>query len=923
MNTAFAGACRSTSARDPVPQPGPTLGRRETALANGALVGIAVAVVAGMLCSLALGTPGVIESGVERRFLAILGRHVADLRWIHAAGAIVAAVCLSGIVFLSGRREVGLGLRGWARVTLLVLLLGALSGAALGGRIHADALLVLLVIAGFQFSVHLQETACGAAPAPRSPGRIRGPKPAWTLDCALAAGAALGAVEGAYLVATQFDVLGPSRCAAAVLMIVSTQILCAGALAAALWGMLAAMCVLRNVVGARWRTANTSLALGGVAALCGTGIAYLCAYHALHDEIVSVRFVPAPSQGCAWLFVTMCVGGAMALRRGGRGFSGAAPDWFRRVLEPLLAAFIPLRRHAGVAGAARRRVTAAALFALPCLCLGLSAFFLYIREAPFLPEKRAVAAQGLVGALVLIVVIAGALGRRRPEPAGVRATARRFVRGACWLAAAVCALACTPVDSGALSVAQTNCRAFWGALKTLRGVCDFDRDGYAALLGGNDPDDFDAVRSPVSREYLEAGAGRAACTSPAADRRAPRPAGEAALVPLFSRGGTADAELRSIALGAPRADAPNLLIVTFDGLRARSLGCHGYGRRTSPHLDAFAQDSVHFEHCLAAGSATHCTLRAFFRGWHCSRRFEKAIDEPTLWTAFREAHVFGRYIGTDYDHIVSPPGQYAPGRISLPWGRAREVFPLFLRALEQLRERETWCAWVHVNDTHFEFARQADGTDFGSARVDLYDNNLSSADRAFGALLEALARRGLYDRTVVVVSADHGAEFGEHGGLYHGPRVYEEVLHVPLMIRVPGTSPRHVAAPVSHLDVAPTLAELFGLPDPPCPYDGVSLAPVLAGAPPRTDRCLRALSGFGDLWVVLAPDRWKLIHDRADNTWELYDLVRDPGEMRNLYGRGAPWEPLLEQEVFAFMLRGYARYNDPHPHRARIGAPLD
>src|SRR5262249_44615780 len=143
--------------------------------------------------------------------------------------------------------------------------------------------------------------------------------------------------------------------------------------------------------------------------------------------------------------------------------------------------------------------------------------------------------------------------------------------------------------------------------------------------------------------------------------------------------------------------------------------------------------------------------------------------------------------------------------------------------------------------------------------------------------------------TAVVVFSDHGEAFGEHrfGGermFFHGQTLYDELLRVPLMIRVPGVKPRVVAENVMLIDLGPTLLDLVKAPIPPSMH-GRSLLPAMLGEPPRKELVYAELlpaPSWNHQWRVLVDGKWKLIQKLSENTTELYDLSTDPTEQRNL-----------------------------------------
>ncbi len=143
--------------------------------------------------------------------------------------------------------------------------------------------------------------------------------------------------------------------------------------------------------------------------------------------------------------------------------------------------------------------------------------------------------------------------------------------------------------------------------------------------------------------------------------------------------------------------------------------------------------------------------------------------------------------------------------------------------------------WLHYYDPHLSYEPHPEVPSFGNDRVDLYDGEIRYTDLHFGRLLDHLRQTGLWDRTAIVLTGDHGEGFGEHGVTEHGFDLYTAQTKVPLLVRVPGLPPRRVTAPAGHIDIAPTLVNLArGHAEP--SFIGRSLIPDLAGAPaPDTD----------------------------------------------------------------------------------------
>ena len=168
----------------------------------------------------------------------------------------------------------------------------------------------------------------------------------------------------------------------------------------------------------------------------------------------------------------------------------------------------------------------------------------------------------------------------------------------------------------------------------------------------------------------------------------------------------------------------------------------------------------------------------------------------------------------------------------------------------------------------------------------LYDAEISYHDVHFAALMEGLAQRGLASDTAVVIVADHGEEFWEHGSVGHGHSVYDELLHIPTIVRLPGLTEhkQRNAQAVGLVDVMPTLLDALGQPIPD-QLVGRSFIPELRGIGSSAPRA--SVSGFMGAWRTLGVGRFKVMHRNLDNVW-LYDVQTDPSETRDL----APERPL-------------------------------
>jgi len=356
----------------------------------------------------------------------------------------------------------------------------------------------------------------------------------------------------------------------------------------------------------------------------------------------------------------------------------------------------------------------------------------------------------------------------------------------------------------------------------------------------------------------------------------------------------------------PRGRRPNVLFVSIDTLRADHLGCYGCPRPTSPSLDALAAKSVVFESAQSASSWTLPSLASLMTSMPASAhecdRIASRLDPsyPTLAeilrdsgydTAFVASHVFlsaGYGLQQGFTHVDTRILQ-DESAITSPavtdWG---------VRWLENkaaAHDDVPWFLWLHYFDPHAPYlVHEGISERFGTeSDLDRYDGEIAFTDGHLGRLFEAFERLGFAADTVVVVVADHGEEFGEHGNKGHGYDLHEEVVRVPLILRVPGTAPRRVPDVVPTLDVLPTILELCGA-RPRRVIEGRSLAPLLAGRPDEAREALSEVRWqFGQDMKSLRQGPWKLIDSRRDkNAAELlFEKESDRAETANVIAEHA------------------------------------
>ncbi|MEM7307787.1 MAG: sulfatase [Planctomycetota bacterium] len=369
---------------------------------------------------------------------------------------------------------------------------------------------------------------------------------------------------------------------------------------------------------------------------------------------------------------------------------------------------------------------------------------------------------------------------------------------------------------------------------------------------------------------------------------------------------------------ADRGGRPNVILISLDTLRRDHIGCYGYGRPTTPELDRFAADCVRFDHAFSPQSWTLTAHMSMLTGVYpsvhgLSEETSLPRSIPTLAEKLNAAgfHTFGvvdrvpllhpRFgFGRGFDYYEQLP-DYAAMKVERILGLLDDVGdePFFLfahfydahsdwRRLPyeatdgDLADFAPWyggdeLAWCRTEDlcasrllVDMAAKREVFDSERRGQMIDLYDAGVRSLDRQFGRLVAGLEARGLLEDSVVLITADHGEEFFDHGQPLHG-QTFDECLSVPFFLRAPGSAGGSSDQLVSHVDILPTLLELGGAP--PSDSQGVSLAPLLLGEGlPREREAVVVQERGGPLG--LRTKRWSLISVQRE--LRLFDVLADP-----------------------------------------------
>ena len=390
------------------------------------------------------------------------------------------------------------------------------------------------------------------------------------------------------------------------------------------------------------------------------------------------------------------------------------------------------------------------------------------------------------------------------------------------------------------------------------------------------------------------------------------------------------------------ATRPNVVLIVLDTLRADHLGCYGYFRDTSPNLDRLAKEGVLFKDAHATAIATGPGFTSIITGlspihhcfyltpWNIPNLIDFDDEIPTIaelvqanvegitTAAFDNLVNFSSHMDQfvrGFEYYVNPTRDPGPVHATLVGGEVNK------RLIPWLREHrdDHFFLFVHYWDPHTPYnqpeefrgifkhepgrlddlvvKRAPAGYDYvpgwgkvgqlwepspdeGKPTIDLYDGEIRYVDHLVGEVVSTLEELGIADRTVVIVTSDHGEQLGQHG-LYDHRGLHESVIYIPLIIWGPGTieGGKVVEGYVQQADIAPTILSLLGVPESKWPkFDGTDLMRFVNGEePPREEIFVEDHE-----YRAVIRGRWKYIRNYFERGEELYNLDDDPMEVVNL-----------------------------------------
>ncbi len=405
----------------------------------------------------------------------------------------------------------------------------------------------------------------------------------------------------------------------------------------------------------------------------------------------------------------------------------------------------------------------------------------------------------------------------------------------------------------------------------------------------------------------------------------------------------------------------NLVFVSFDAVQAAHMHSLGYSRDITPTIDALAKEGFNFTNDISTASWTVPAAMTWFTGVYPSdhklvNKF--AVFNPPV-TKIANMRELSPNIVT-LAEILKSKG-YATGGFTgdagmsavfgyglgfdvyfdkIKFGGMDESIPRALEWVKQNKDRKFFL-FLHGYDSHgqnvpaggFDYrfvdkgydkkysgsakeqeALREEGLEKGEIKLRdedvrfwraIYDEKINRADALFGKFIAELDKMGLKDKTLFIISSDHGTEFYEHKHVDHGHTLYDELIHVPLVIKLPGRSDGKVIKDqISSLDIMPTILELMDIQMPETAKNqlrGASLVPAMKGA--SVDKDVYSETDYR-LYTykraVQTKDGWKFIYTMENKSKELYNLKNDPGETKNLVNTEPKLAYELEQKLFGY-----------------------
>jgi len=345
------------------------------------------------------------------------------------------------------------------------------------------------------------------------------------------------------------------------------------------------------------------------------------------------------------------------------------------------------------------------------------------------------------------------------------------------------------------------------------------------------------------------------------------------------------------------------MLLTVDCLRA-DMPWTGYARPIAPNLTRFAEQGVVYTRMYSVASYTAQSVAAWLTGQYASTLYRTGV----FFTSYTKANAFfPETLQADgvqslgwFSHLYFGRGkgidrgfskwELVPGITFDPqtdnYVTSDKMYDLGIKLLGNAENTKgQFFAWAHFGDPHDQYMKHKEAPDFGNKNRDRYDSEVWYTDYYIGKLLGWAKGQPWWSHTVVIISADHGESFGEHGQYRHAFELWEPLVRVPLIVIGPGILPKRIDSLRSQIDFAPTIMQFMGK-SPLSQFAGQSLVPEILGHEVAQSRSHIQLELTEDTnnperRAIIAGD-YKLLIRGYDEVFLLFNLKDDPGEEHNL-----------------------------------------
>lgn len=383
----------------------------------------------------------------------------------------------------------------------------------------------------------------------------------------------------------------------------------------------------------------------------------------------------------------------------------------------------------------------------------------------------------------------------------------------------------------------------------------------------------------------------------------------------------------------------NCILITIDSLRVDHLGCYGYKQKISPNIDMLAKNGIFFTNAYANGPCTPVSFPAIlsstypmmYGGYKYFSKKRKSIAELLNDNGIHTIGIhsnpylskklgYNRGYNIFYDGLESSTIQklsyFVLSKLFFPVATASRLTSLAKKHIENVLNKRFFI-WIHYMDVHLPYSyhdifrnliyyvkiRNLNNLVFAKIKeakkqskyvklnnlninelIELYDEGIKYIDKIIGEFIDWLDRRNILEETLIIITSDHGEEFMEHGGLCHLLKLYDELLHIPLIIYNPCLTRKNKNFIVDQLDIAPTIAESLGLKKHKT-WLGRSLLKNIKDKEVISEVATDILSDnvkYSEWKIAIRTKKWKLHYFLKDNRFELYNIIKDPNEMTNL-----------------------------------------